>query len=106
MTERIFTPLLAFMLLAGGTFAIGSELFRTQHPAGHAAEVASVQLPRVEVIGHRAPAEVATASLPRVEVTGHRSSVVSVRLAEPAESKVCTTEEAAAASGGAAATHI
>ena len=105
MTDRIFTPLLAFMLLAGGTFAIGSELFRTQHPAGRVAEVATVQLPRVEVTGHRVAAEVATASLPRVEVTGHRG-VVSVRLAEPAESTVCTTEEAAAAFGGATATHI
>jgi len=124
MTERILTPLLAFMLLAGGTLAVGSELFRAPHAGQHVAEVASVQLPRVEVIGHRVAAEVASAQLPRVEVTGHRvaadvatarlprvevtgrRAVVTVRLAEPAASTVCTSEEAAAGSGGATATHI
>ena len=62
MFERIFTPVLAFMLLAGGTFAVGSELFAANPPARVArAQMAVIRLPTVEVNGHRIPAPVAMA---------------------------------------------
>ena len=121
MIERIFSPLLAFTLLVGGTVAVGSELFRSPHAAADAAAIATVQLPRVEVTGHRAAADVATATLPRVEITGRRAAAnvatatlprveitgrrvaATMQLAEGAEQD-CTTEEAAAS--GSAAAHI
>ncbi len=59
MFERIFTPALTFMLLAGGTFAVGSELFASNRAAP--AQMAVIQLPRVEIIGHRIAAPVTVA---------------------------------------------
>ena len=62
MFERIFTPVLAFMLLAGGTFAVGSELFAANPSVRVAREpMAVIQLPTVEVIGHRLAGRVAVA---------------------------------------------
>ena len=63
MIDRLFSAALAFTLLAGGTTAIGHEMFQGR-PAGRA-EVQVVQLPRVEVIGVRteaAAARIASAS--------------------------------------------
>jgi hypothetical protein len=123
MIERIFTPLLAFTLLVGGTVAVGSELFRVPHATADATAVATVRLPRVEITGHRAAAaDVATATLPRVEITGRRAAAqvatatlprveitgrrvaTTVQLAEGAREQDCTTEEAVAS--GAPAAHI
>jgi hypothetical protein len=52
MFERIFTPVLAFMLLAGGTLAVGAELFRPARPDA-TAQMTVIQLPAVKVIGRR-----------------------------------------------------
>lgn len=48
MIDRLFTAALAFVLLAGGTAAIGSALFSTPQAAP-----AMVQLPTVEVTAQR-----------------------------------------------------
>ena len=61
MFERIFTPALVFMLLAGGTCAIGSELFASGPAAAARTQSAVVELPRVMVIGRRLSAPVAVA---------------------------------------------
>ena len=59
MTERIFSAVLTFALLAGGTFAVGSELLGGTRPAPSKALQATVVLPTVEITGHRATALVA-----------------------------------------------
>jgi hypothetical protein len=48
MIDRLFTAALAFLLLAGGTAAIGSAMFAPQ-----SSQPAMVQLPSVEVTAHR-----------------------------------------------------
>lgn len=48
MIDRLFTAALAFLLLAGGTAAIGSALFNAPKAAP-----AMVQLPTVEVTAQR-----------------------------------------------------
>ena len=48
MIDRLFTAALAFLLLAGGTAAIGSALFTPDQPTQ-----ATVQLPTVEVTAQR-----------------------------------------------------
>ena len=58
MFERIFTPVLAFTMLAGGTFAIGHELFAPGQVAAPARQVAVVSMPTVAVTGHRPAAVV------------------------------------------------
>lgn len=66
MIERIFTPVLAFLLLVGGTVAIGHELFAPAQVPATTAQVAVVSLPRVEVTGRRAapaPVKVAASNL-------------------------------------------
>ena len=60
MIDRIFAAALTFCVLAGGTVAIGTELFRT--PAPIAATMPTVLLPAVEVIGKRAEHAAALAS--------------------------------------------
>ena len=50
MIDRIFSALLTFCLLAGGTVAIGSALFDEPAPA---ATTATITLPSVTVVGHR-----------------------------------------------------
>lgn len=63
MTDRIFSAVLTFMLLAGGTVAIGSALFGLDHPVARArVQNAVFELPRVEITGRRASAVVATRS--------------------------------------------
>jgi hypothetical protein len=53
MIDRLFSAALAFCLLAGGTAAIGNEMFKAR-PAARPMQARSViQLPRVEVIGQR-----------------------------------------------------
>jgi len=60
MTERIFSAVLTFALLAGGTFAVGSELFGSTRAApAKTLQATAIELPRVEVIGHRPAALVA-----------------------------------------------
>ena len=63
MTDRIFSAVLTFMLLAGGTTAIGSALFGYDRPATHGqAQAAIVALPTVEITGRRPAAVVAAGS--------------------------------------------
>ena len=60
MTERIFSAVLTFLLLAGGTFAVGSELLGgTRTAPAKTLQATAVELPKVEVIGRRAAALVA-----------------------------------------------
>ena len=60
MTERIFSAVLTFLLLAGGTFAVGSELLGGNRAApSKTLQAKAVELPKVEVIGHRAATLVA-----------------------------------------------
>ena len=60
MTERIFSAVLTFALLAGGTFAVGSELFGgTRTAPAKTLQATVVELPKVEITGRRAAALVA-----------------------------------------------
>ena len=60
MTERIFSAVLTFMLLAGGTFAVGSELLGGNRTSpSKSLQATAVELPKVEVTGQRAAALVA-----------------------------------------------
>jgi hypothetical protein len=61
MIERIFTPVLAFMMLAGGTYAVGAELLASGATRTVRAEFATVRLPKVEVTGRRASTPVRVA---------------------------------------------
>jgi len=72
MRDNILSAILTFSLMAAGTAAIGSELFRGQHDA-----VRVATLPTVTVIGHR-QAPVAEVTLPMVTVTGHRHATTEV----------------------------
>jgi hypothetical protein len=88
------SAVLTFVMLAGGTAAVGAALFELDRPAASAAQVAkAVQLPAVEVTGRRvaAPADdvpaviaAAVATLPAITVTGRRdariAAVAPVRL--------------------------
>jgi hypothetical protein len=58
MFERLFTPVLVFSMLAGGTFAVGHELFVPEQVAAPARQVAVVSMPTVAVTGHRVTAAV------------------------------------------------
>jgi hypothetical protein len=90
MSDNILSAVLTFSLLAGGTAAIGSEMFETRQPATapvvvmpmvtitaqRAAPVEVVTLPQVTITAQKAaaePAEVVT--LPMVVVTGRREAV-------------------------------
>jgi len=60
MTERIFSALLTFLLLAGGTVAVGSELLGgTRTAPSKTLQAKAVELPKVEVIGRRTAALIA-----------------------------------------------
>ena len=79
MTDRLFTAALTFILLAGGTCAIGAALFGLDRPAAPRHDIAVVQLPRVEITARRevapaapAAADAAVVALPRVEIVGRR----------------------------------
>lgn len=64
MTDHILSIALTFSLLAGGTAAIGSELFASQGKATAPVAVAVVTLPTIVVTGKRlAPTVVASASI-------------------------------------------
>ena len=49
MIDRLFSAVLAFTLLAGGTAAIGAAMFEGRHATQR--EVQIVHLPRVEIVG-------------------------------------------------------
>ena len=75
MSDNILTAVLTFSLLAGGTAAIGSEMFESRHVAQAAAPV--VVMPQVTITAPRATSpEVVT--MPQVTITAQRS-------AEPAD---------------------
>jgi len=59
MIDRLFTTILTFAVLTGGTLAIGSELFAPRQ--GAAPEVRIATLPRVVVTGSRQTADTALA---------------------------------------------
>ena len=61
MIERLFSAVLTFALLAGGTCAVGSELFGGSRQASVIRQAAAVELPRVQVTGHRHAALLAQA---------------------------------------------
>jgi hypothetical protein len=63
MIDRIFSALLTFCLLAGGTAAIGSALFEDA-PATQTAT--AITLPTVEITGTREPA---SSPIARNEIT-------------------------------------
>lgn len=68
MSESIFSAVLTFALLAGGTVAIGSEMLGSRQQPQPRQAVASVTLPAVTVVGRRPPVAVAletTASAPQ-----------------------------------------
>jgi hypothetical protein len=67
-TENIFSAVLTFSLMAGGTVAFGADLLRTK-PAP--AAVATATLPPVTVIGRRI-ASADRVTLPSVTVIGRR----------------------------------
>jgi hypothetical protein len=72
MTDNILSALLTFSLLAGGTAAIGSEMFNTR--AGDKV-AATILMPEVTVVAKRAVA-LETVTLPEVTITGRRDTVV------------------------------
>jgi hypothetical protein len=53
MIERLLSAALTFSLLAGGTYAVGFELFAGSRAAPPLKQAATVELPRVEVTGRR-----------------------------------------------------
>jgi hypothetical protein len=65
----VFSAILTFSVLAGGTAAIGTEMF-TPHYAEPARPV--VTLPTVRIVAHR-QVDTRVVMLPRVTITGHRA---------------------------------
>ena len=60
MTEHIFSAVLTFAMLAGGTLAVGSELLGSPRTSpGRTLQATAVELPKVEITGHRSAALVA-----------------------------------------------
>ncbi|HEY4958642.1 MAG TPA: hypothetical protein VII31_12590 [Caldimonas sp.] len=78
MRDNILSAVLTFSLMAGGSAAIGTELFRGTHET-----VQVATLPAVTVIGHR-QAAVAEVTLPMVTVTGcgHPATEVAVETSD------------------------
>ena len=71
MSDNILSAVLTFSLLAGGTAAIGSEMFETRQPAKAATPI--VVMPLVTVTAQRAtPVEVVT--MPEVTITAQRDA--------------------------------
>ena len=71
MSDNILSAVLTFSLLAGGTAAIGSEMFETRQPAK--APTPIVVMPQVMITAQRAaPVEIVT--LPQVTITAQRSA--------------------------------
>ncbi|MEP6740487.1 MAG: hypothetical protein ABJA61_08920 [Caldimonas sp.] len=75
MSKQTLSAILTFAVLAGGTAAIGSEMFG--HRAAAPVQMARVTLPGVTIIGHR-EVPMAEASLPTVMVIGHREALTEV----------------------------
>lgn len=75
MSDNILSAVLTFSLLAGGTAAIGSDVFKAYPAAEPTLQV--VTLPQVTIVAHRvAPLEVVT--LPMVTITGRRDAATRV----------------------------
>ncbi len=75
MSDNILSAVLTFSLLAGGTAAIGSEMFGARASAQPQAPV--VTMPQVTIVAHRtATLEVVT--LPTVEITGRRDATTRI----------------------------
>jgi len=95
MSENLFTAVLTFSLLAGGTAAVGTEMFNTrQAPEAPATVLAQgmvdmptassmqvVVLPAVTVTGRRDAQATQVVVLPAVTITGRRDAPVRVALA-------------------------
>jgi len=73
MSDNILSAVLTFSLLAGGTAAIGSEVFNTRSSA----KAQVVVLPQVTVTGQRA-AKLEIVTLPMVAIMGHREASTEV----------------------------
>ena len=74
MSDNIFTAVLTFSLLAGGTAAIGTEMLESRHQAD-AARTPVVVMPQVTVTAQRAAEPAAVVTLPMVVVTGKREAL-------------------------------
>ena len=75
MSDNILSAVLTFSLLAGGTAAIGSEMFETRQPA----KAPVVVMPMVTITAQRAaPVEVVT--FPEVTITAQRATVESAEV--------------------------
>ncbi len=70
MSDNILSAILTFSLLAGGTAAIGTEMFNTRTPQRTASVLT---LEPVTVVAHRQVA-LEVVVLPAVTVTGRRSA--------------------------------
>ena len=75
MKESLFSAVLTFSVLAGGTIAVGSEMLAPSHAAARPTAVAT--LPPVTVIGKRVAA-IDAVTLPMVMVTGRRHAPTEV----------------------------
>ena len=72
MPDNIFTAVLTFSLLAGGTAAIGTEMLESRHQAD-AARTPVVVMPQVTVTAQRVAAPVIV-TLPQVTITAQRAA--------------------------------
>ncbi len=77
MSKQTLSAVLTFCLLAGGTAAIGSEMFSQHSAPAPQATMATVTLPTVNITGHR-DVPMASVALPTVTVTGHREVQMSM----------------------------
>ena len=79
MSDNILSAVLTFSLLAGGTAAIGSEMFNTRASA----QAPVVTLPTVTIVAHRAaPLQVVT--LPTVVIIGRHDAATRIALEDKA----------------------
>jgi hypothetical protein len=84
MSDHILSAILTFSVLAGGTAAIGTEMFnthRSEQTAGHV-----VMLEPGTGGAHRKVAALETVTLPAVTITGHRAATrvaAETRASEP-----------------------
>jgi hypothetical protein len=53
MFDRIFSGVLAFVVLAAGTFAIATEMFGGGHAASERPTQTVIELPAVQITGQR-----------------------------------------------------
>jgi hypothetical protein len=75
MTDHILSAILTFSVLAGGTAAIGTEMFNVRHAAAASRQV--VTLPQVTVVAHRQVA-LEVVQLPAVTITGRRDAATRI----------------------------